>query len=62
MEANQNNNNQRTGLNESKNGNKGKQLGRGEKEDCTISTEALGESRGVGDVIGRVMLWHQGYQ
>lgn len=30
------------------------------KEDCTISTEALREGRGVGDVIGRVLLWHQG--
>lgn len=26
----------------------------------TVSTEALGEGGGVGDVIGRVLLWHQG--
>lgn len=30
------------------------------KKNCTISTEALGKSRGVGDVKGRVLLWHQG--
>lgn len=27
---------------------------------CTVSAEALGEGGGVGDVISRVLLWHQG--
>ena len=33
-----------------------------ENEGLTISAEALGEGGGVGDVIGRVLLWHQGDQ
>lgn len=31
-----------------------------ERGNRTVSTEALGESGRVGDVIGRVLLWHQG--
>ena len=32
----------------------------GEDGGRTVSAEALGEGGGVGDVIGRVLLWHQG--
>lgn len=31
-----------------------------EDGDRTVSAEALGEGGGVGDVVGRVLLWHQG--
>lgn len=40
--------------------NKTNTLSQGENRTHTISAEALGEGGGVGDVIGGVLLWHQG--